>query len=82
MKIRKTVIQEVMLMYDYQKLRGLIKEHFNTLSNFAKAINMGTTTLNSRLQGTSFFDQMEIELISKKLDLSEEDVNAVFFSHK
>lgn len=69
-------------MYNYQKLRGLIKEHFNTLSNFAQAINMGTTTLNSRLQGNSFFNQMEIELISEKLNLSEDDVNAVFFSHK
>lgn len=67
-------------MYDYLKLRGLIKEHFNTLSNFEKTINTGTTTLNSRLQGTSFFDQMEIELISKKLDLSEEDVNTVFLA--
>lgn len=65
-----------MPMYDYKKLRGLIKEHFNMPSNFAKAINIRTILLNSWLQGISFFDQLEIELIMKKLDLSEEDVNA------
>lgn len=69
-------------MYDYSKLRGLIKEHFDTLANFAKAINMGTTTLNSRLKGSTYFDQMEIETISAKLGLGEDDVNVVFFTHK
>ena len=69
-------------MYNYQKLRGLITEYFGTLGKFANAINMGTTTLNSRLNGTTYFDQVEIELIAEKLHLSFDDVNLVFFTHK
>ena len=69
-------------MYDYRKLRGLITEHYGTLGSFAKAIGMGTTTLNSRLNGYTFFDQAEIEKIAKKLDLDSKGVNDVFFTHK
>ena len=69
-------------MYDYRKLRGLITEHYGTLGSFAKAINMGTTTLHSRLNGYTYFDQAEIETIAKKLDLNSGGVNDVFFTHK
>lgn len=73
---------EVIKMYNYQKLRGLITEHYGTLGNFANAMNMGTTTLYSRLNGITFFDQEEIEKISKKFNLTTDDINAVFFTHK
>lgn len=69
-------------MYDYRKLRGLITEHFGTLGRFAKAIGMSSTTLNTRLNGTTYFNQTEIEIISKKLLLTPEQVNIVFFTHK
>lgn len=70
-------------MYNYQKLRGLIIEYFGTLANFAKAINMGTSTLYSKLNCKTYFDQMEIEKIADVLHLkTPEQINTVFFTHK
>ena len=68
--------------YDYSKLRGLITEHYGTLSNFAKVAKIGTTTLNSRLKSDTYFDQSEMELFSRLLKLNQSDVNSVFFTHK
>lgn len=65
-------------MYDYRKLRGLITEYYGMLGKFAKVINMGTTTLHSRLGGYTFFDQSEIEMIAKMLNLNSDGVNDVF----
>lgn len=69
-------------MYNYNKLKGLIKEHCKTQENFAKAMKLGTTTLNSRLNSITFFDQIEIERAAKILKLNEEDINVVFFTHE
>lgn len=74
-------MNEKKIKYNYNKLRGLITEHFRTLANFAKAMNMGTTTLNSRLQSDSYFDQIEIERAVELLEIKENDVDIVFFTH-
>ena len=68
-------------MYDYRKLRGQMTEHYGTFGKLAKAINMGTTTLHSRLDGNRFFDQTEIETIAKMLNLNSNGVNDVFYSY-
>lgn len=68
-------------MYNYKRLRGLITEHFGTLGNFAKSINMASTTLYNKLNCTTYFDQMEIEKIASVLDLKTPDeINTVFFT--
>lgn len=67
-------------MYEYSKLKGLIKEHFDTQENFAKAMGFGTTTLTSRLGGKSYFDQAEIDRAVDLLKLTPKDINAVFFT--
>jgi cytoskeletal protein RodZ len=68
-------------MYDYNKLRGLIKEHFGTLKNYADALGIGTTTLNTRLNNQTPFTQNEI-LKSKELFKlnNAEEVDEVFFN--
>lgn len=68
-------------MYDYQKLLGLIKEHCGTQANYAKALGIGTTTLNSRLKNQTFFKQNEILKSKELFDLkSASEVDAVFFN--
>ena len=69
-------------VYNYNKLRGLIKEKCGTLQSFAESLGIGTTTLNSRLNSETYFDQAEIERIATLLELSKEEVDQVFFTSK
>lgn len=69
-------------VYNYNKLRGLIKEKYGTLQSFAESLGIGTTTLNSRLNSETYFDQSEIERVATLLDLSKVEVDQVFFTSK
>ena len=69
-------------MYNYNKLKGLIKEYFDTQEAFAKAIGIGVTTLQSRLNGTTFFNQREIEKSKDIFSLDSKSVDEVFFTQK
>ena len=67
--------------YNYRKLRGLIIEKYYTLGKFANALGIGSTTLNSRLTGKTFFNQIEIEKMVDILDIKKDDINKIFFTH-
>lgn len=67
-------------MYNYNKLRGLIREKYVTLKAFSDQLGIGLTTLNSRLKGDSYFNQQEMEKTIELLDLSESDINVIFFT--
>lgn len=69
-------------IYNYNKLRGLIRENFGTLRNFADYLGIGSTTLNSRLNSETYFDQEEIEKTAKVFNLTKTEVNKVFFTAK
>jgi hypothetical protein len=69
-------------VYNYNKLRGLIRENFGTLRNFADCLGIGTTTLNSRLNSETYFNQAEIEKAARVLNLTKSEVNQVFFTRK
>jgi len=67
-------------MYNYNKLRGLIKQYFDTQSKYAEYLGIGSTTLNSRLNGETFFTQLEIEKSIKAFNLTTaEDFEQTFF---
>lgn len=68
-------------MYDYNKLKGLIKQYFSTQANFAKFLEIGTTTLNSRLSGETYFTQEEIDKCIKVFKLNTvEELEETFFT--
>lgn len=67
-------------MYNYNKLKGLIKQYFSTQANFAKFLEIGTTTLNSRLNGETYFTQEEIDKCIKVFKLNTvEEIEETFF---
>lgn len=71
---------EVIDIYNYNRLRGLIREMCGTQENYCKEIGIAQTTLNTRLKGETFFKQDEIEKTAKLFDLNSEDVNEIFFT--
>lgn len=70
------------MSYNYDKLRGRIKEKFGTLEKFANALGIGTTTLNSRLKSETFFNQNEILKSGELLNLSKKELDEIFFDRK
>jgi len=66
-------------MYNYSKLRGLIKQYFDTQAKYAQYLGIGTTTLTSRLSGETFFSQQEIEKSIKAFNLTSQDIELTFF---
>ena len=66
-------------VFDYSKLKGKIKEKFNTQDNFASALGIGRVSLSQRLNNRLEFDAKEILKAVKLLDLTEADIPKYFF---
>ena len=67
------------MIFDYNKLKGKIKEKYSTQEDFSKAINMSRTSLSLRLSGKLDFSQSEIDLAIKKFGLNGKDIPEYFF---
>nr|DAS67785.1 MAG TPA: Protein of unknown function (DUF739) [Caudoviricetes sp.] len=67
--------------YNFDKLKGKIKEIFGTQNDFAEAMEMAPNTLSSKLNNQSDFSSTEI---SKAVDLlkikSAEEAWKIFFT--
>lgn len=70
------------MSFEYDKLRGRIKEKFGTQAAFAKKLGVSERTLSLKLNGKIFFSQDEIKKGLELLELQKEDVNAYFFNEK
>ena len=68
------------MKYDYSKLKGKIKEVFNTQSKFAKALGCSEKTLSLKLNNERAFTQNEIDNSIKLLQLG--DIKSYFFSQE
>ena len=69
--------------FNYNKLKGKIKEVYGTQQEFAKALGISPTTLNTRFKNETFFNQSEIEKTKYLLDLkNEQDIMDIFFTTK
>ena len=65
--------------YNYQRLRGLIREHCGTQQKFANKIGISTMTLSQRLNGKLQFTQKEMEDTMAIFELSNENIPLIFF---
>lgn len=66
----------------YAELRGLIRQHFGTIANFAKALGISSASLNEKLQGRVQFKQCEIAKAMELFDLTPDDAARIFFTNK
>ena len=72
----------MVVMYDYSKLLGRIKEKGFTLKEFAKIIGINPSTLSIKLSGKAYFTQKEIEKICQALDICGNEIGLYFFTPK
>ena len=75
--------QEVMNMaYNYNKLKGAIKEYYGTQENFAAHLGISTAALSARLNNKSKFSQDEIVKACELVHINPEDIASYFFTYK
>ena len=70
------------MAWNYNKLRGKIKEIFGTQDQFAEAIGMGRVSLSQRLNNQLEFSQEEIFKACDTLHIDYADIPAYFFTLK
>lgn len=67
-------------VYDYSKLRGLIREKKCTQEDVATAAGLNPATLSQKLSGKSLFKQSEISAICDALEILPQDIATYFFA--
>ena len=67
---------------DYRKLRGKIKEIFDTNADFAKAMELYPSTLSFKLNGKSEWTTNEIVKACELLNIPLVDAHLYFFTLK
>lgn len=68
------------MAWNYNKLRGRIKEIFGTQDNFAEAIGIGKVSLSQRLNNKLEFSQNEILKSCEALQLDYSEIPVYFFT--
>lgn len=53
------------MQYNYDKLKGRIKEIFDTQENFANAINISSASVNYKLNNKKTLPKMKYLILSK-----------------
>lgn len=69
-------------MYDYSKLRGLIREKLKTERDFAKALGRSHNFVSQVFKGDTFFSQTDIETAVEVLGINPNDIGLYFFTKK
>jgi len=70
------------IVFDYDKLRGKIREVFKTEANFAKELGIGRVSLSRRLNNILDFSESEISISCNLLGIEKEDLVEYFFKEK
>lgn len=68
--------------FDYNKLRGKIKENFSTQDAFAEQLGIGRVSLSQRLNNQLEFSQDEIFKACSILKIPDSEISAYFFTLK
>lgn len=67
--------------FNYNKLKGLIREKCGTQARYASLLGISTTTLNQKLTNKSAFTQKEIAITKDSFSLTPTEIDDIFFTH-
>lgn len=73
---------EDIIIYDYSRLRGLIREKLCSEAAFAKAIGLSSASLSGRLTGKLYFSQKDIRRACAVLEIPADQIHIYFFTEK
>ena len=66
--------------FDYSKLRGRIREHYKTESDFADALGIGRVSLSKRLNNALDFNRIEMLRACDLLEIPSQEMHIYFFT--
>lgn len=67
------------MRFNYNKLRGRIVEKLGSVTALCKETEISYSTMQSKLQNRSYFDQKEINILQNALDIPDEELKEYFF---
>ena len=70
------------MAFNYSKLRGKVKEIFNTQEDFSKALGIGTVSLSQKLNNKSEWSQQEINKAVELLKIEDSEISVYFFTEE
>ena len=68
--------------YNFQRLKGRIKEYYGTQNNFAKELGVTKQCLSRKLKNKSKFGYDEVTFMIDKLHIRPDEVQAIFFTEE
>ena len=68
--------------FDYNRLRGKIREKYSTERAFAEKMGLGRTSLSQKLNGEVDFTQRQIHTAVRLLDIEPREISSYFFTAK
>ena len=70
------------MAFNYRKLRGRIREIFGTQEEFAKSMNLSTTSISAKLNNKIEWSQQEINRAAEVLNIPDNKVFTYFFTEE
>ena len=67
-------------MFDRNKFRGKVVSEGLTIADVAGRLNINPTTLHRKISGESEFTRKEIQQLRAILNMSAEEIDAIFFA--
>lgn len=67
-------------IFDYSKLKGRIKEKYNSQKDFAVALKISEVALTNKLNNRTKFTQDEIMICLELLDIDLHEIPLYFFT--
>lgn len=68
------------MAFNYSKLKGRIKEVYNTQENFANAIGLSLTSVSNKLNNKIQWTQKEIDNACAALKIDDCEISSYFFT--
>lgn len=77
-------MEEIIVEFDFSKLRGRIVEKFGTIAGFCDAADISMQRMSARLNNRHQFQPTEIKrfCMPDLLDIADEEIPAYFFVPK
>lgn len=70
------------IIFDFSKLRGKIKEVYESEGNFSDIAKVSRASLSAKLNNKAYFNPTEIVKFSEMLKIPDEEVKIYFFEQK
>ncbi|MFS7206984.1 hypothetical protein CKN63_03285 [Carnobacterium divergens] len=74
------MLNESKIVFNHDKLRGLMREKGITQEDLAEKISISKTSLSLKLNSKVMFSPKEMLNIQKTLDINDEDFKVYFFT--